>query len=100
VAGLKFNRPVQLMTWLVLLSVCLAARALDHFSTWIVSPDLRFESNLLVKWLGWRRWIAASVLLCIACVIHPWRLVLSAIIVGWSVSLAIWNFLIFWRSSR
>lgn len=74
-------------------------RAFDLWTTWLVTPTLDYELNPLIRWLGWRRTIAANVILAVAVAllspfIPAWSLCLAC---AWWVAAGCWNLRTVWK---
>jgi hypothetical protein len=59
------------------LVLCIVSRSLDFLSTYISTPTMKMEANLLAKRLGWKKMILLNILLC---VMASFSLPLTAII--------------------
>lgn len=74
-------------------------RAFDLWTTWLVTPTLDYELNPLIRWIGWRRTIAANVILVVTVAmlspfIPTWSLCLAC---AWWVSAGCWNLRTVWK---
>lgn len=50
--------------FLLALAIVALCRAADLLSTWLLTPDLRFEKNPIMRWLGWRWLLPLNVAAC------------------------------------
>jgi len=57
--------------WFIALGVLLFARGMDFLSTWVATPDLRFEGNPLAKFMGWKWGILFNLAICIGFAFWP-----------------------------
>jgi len=57
--------------WFQTLGVLLFARGMDFLSTWVATPDLRFEGNPIAKFMGWKWGTLFNLAICIGCAFWP-----------------------------
>ena len=46
---------------------CIVFRGLDFLSTYMVTPGLKLEANLIAKKLGWKKMAVLNIILCFFC---------------------------------
>jgi hypothetical protein len=49
----------------IYLVLCIVSRSLDFLSTYIATPTMKMEANILAKRLGWKKMILLNIMLCI-----------------------------------
>ena len=86
------------MTPLVICFVIVAlCRLADLASTFLVSPDLRYELNGLYRFLGWRLSIVINIILClIAADERGW---FFGFLIGFSILATAWNLNLFLKNT-
>ncbi len=93
---LEIEPPPLILT----LAICVGLRVLDLYLTWLITPDLRYELNPLIRRLGWRKTIWLNVLaLLLAGICFQFAICLGAL----SLLACLWNCFIlrhFKRKSR
>jgi hypothetical protein len=81
------------MNWWLLLLV-LICRGADLATTFLITPDLRWERNPIIRRLGWRWTLVLNV---IACMIAPFFPTFAFVLSGFSILAALWNLRILMR---
>ena len=77
----------------LLLGCVVFARAMDFFSTWIATPNLKLEANPIARKMGWKVGIIVNVLLCFLFALWPLP---SVVITTTSLLVAARNFQSAW----
>ena len=80
------------------LALAIACTAADLVTTWLVTPDLRYERNPIIRWLGWRWSIVSRLSLCLFSALMGGIYV--AILCVASIMCAAWNARIIYRMRR
>ena len=83
--------------FLLFLSIVAACRAADLITTWLVTPDLRFERNPIMQRIGWTWALALNPIACLAAAFEQGVFFYALCFI--SVLAAIWNARIFFKLS-
>lgn len=92
---IRYKTRVNYLLALFLISAC---RAGDLYLTWRITPDLRFELNPIVRWMGWRWNIVVNVAICSIAPLMGWYFILGGCFV--SVLAIAWNFRVILKISK